>query len=84
MLRLLAVDLARPAPPLRGGRRIACPLRGTPPPAPLSFGMHGRHCVAGHVSRASLEVLEVLGLDMKRPHCRLEALGVMFEAREPS
>ena len=32
-LRLLAVDLARSAPPLRGGRRIACPFGGTPPPA---------------------------------------------------
>ena len=63
---------------------LPAPCGGTPPPAPLSFGMHGRHCVAGHVSRASLELLEVLRLNVKRSHCLLEALGVMFEALEPS
>ena len=46
--------------------------------------MPGRHCVAGHPSRASLEFLEVFGLDAKRPQSLLEPLGVNFEALEPS
>ena len=49
---------------------FASPLGGTPP--------------AGHLRRASLELLEVLGLDVKRPECLLEPLGVIFEALEPS
>ena len=51
---------------------------------PQSFDMPARHCVAGHLSRASLELLEVLSLDAKRPQCLLEPLGVIFEALEPS
>ena len=46
--------------------------------------MPGRHCVAVHPSRASLEFLEVFGLDAKRPECLLEPLGVSLEALEPS
>ena len=34
-LRLLEIDLARPAPPLRGGRRIDLPQGASPPPARL-------------------------------------------------
>ena len=44
--------------------------------------MPGRQFVAGHLSRASLELLEVLGLDVKRSQCLLEHLGVIFEALE--
>ena len=60
------------------------PLWGDIAARPQSFGMPARHCVAGHLSRAHEELFEVFGLDVKRPHCLLEALGVMFEALEPS
>ena len=42
--------------------------------------MPGREFVAGHLSRASLELLEVLSLDVKHPQCLLERLGVIFDA----
>ena len=38
--------------------------------------------VAGHLSRASLELLEALGLDVKRSQRLLESLGVISEALE--
>ena len=49
-----------------------------------SFGMAVQHSMAGHLSRASLELLDVFGLDVKRPECLLEPLGVIFEALVPS
>ena len=70
------------APP---GRAADClPLWGDTEARPPAFGMPGCQCVAGHPSRASLEFLEVFGLDAKHPQCLLEPLGVIFEALEPS
>ena len=60
------------------------PLAGDTAARPLSFGMAVQHSMAGHLSRASLELLKVFGLDVKRPQCLLEPLGVIFEALEPS
>ena len=69
---------------LRWGRRIAFPFGGTPPPARQLSACPVVIVLAGHPSRASLEFLEVFGLDAKRPQCLLEPLGVIFEALEPS
>ncbi len=68
---------------LRRGRRIAFPPWGDTAARPLSFGMPARHCVAGHLSRAYGELLEVFGSDVKHPQCLLELLGVIFEALDP-
>ena len=58
------------------------PLWGDTAARPQTFGMPGRQFAAGHLSRASLEFLEVFGLDAQHPQCFLEPLGVSFEALE--
>ena len=69
-----------PSPTVRAADCL--PLWGDTAARPQTFGMPGRHFVAGHLSRASLESLEALGLDLKRPQCLLECLGVISEAFE--
>ena len=60
---------------------IACPLGGHRR-RPQAFGMPGCEFVAGHLSRASLEFLEVLRLAAQHPLSLLDPLGVSFEALE--
>ena len=44
--------------------------------------MPGRQFAAGHLSTASLEFLEVVGLDAQPPQSLVDPLGVSFEALE--
>ena len=58
------------------------PLWGDTAARPQAFGMPGCEFVAGHLSRASLEFLEVLRLAAQHPLSLLDPLGVSFEALE--
>ena len=71
-----------PSPSVRAADCL--PLWGDTAARPPSFGMPVRHSVAGHLSRASLELLQVPLLDVKRPRCLLEPLGAILEGLEPS
>ena len=82
--RLSIYSLTRRSSLPSGPGADCLPLAGDTAARPPSFGMSGRHCVAGHLSRAYVELLEVFGLYVQHPQCRLEPLGVSFEALEPS
>ena len=71
-------------PPSRAARGAAdcLPLWGDTAARPQTFGMPGREFAAGHLSTASLEFLEVVGLDAQPPQSLLDLLGVSFEALE--
>ena len=69
-----------PSPPVRAADCL--PLWGDTAARPQTFGMPVRLFAARHLSTASLEFLEVLGLDAQPPPSLLDPLGVSFEALE--
>ena len=69
-------------PPLALRAADCLPLAGDTAARSPAFGMLGCEFVAGHLSRASLEFLEVLRLAAQHRLSLLDPLGVSFEALE--